>query len=1113
MHLNKAKIRQRLPWETLLFFAPSIAFATNYNASDTASLISAINSINAGSGGGTITLTGNITLSSLLPAINESVTIEGQNYSLSGNNTYQILTVTGGQLSVVNASLIDGKAQGATGGAGGSNSITSASVGAGGGGGAGFSNGTGSNGGTGGASTSSGAPSGGGGGVGGGSGGSVSNGSSGAFGAGGGGGAGGNTFSSNGLTSGMYYTYYSGGSGGFGAGSGGAGGGSGYDYKGSNFEYSLGAAGGGGGGSLGAGGAVLVMGGSVSLQNVNLSGNSAVGGKGGAGGSTNFYGSGGQGGSGGSGLGGAIFVNSGTTISIVGGSIGSDSVAGGAGGTGGSSSDSYAGGSGYTGSAQGQDAYLYGGTLNYEVDLGTITAQIASTATKSTLTKTGSGILSLTAPGTNYFNLNLNGGTVSLGSSGAVSLSGSTISFGGGTLQFTGANTNDYSSEFSTATNQAYNLDPNGHTITLASNLTSSGGSLNNVGTGTIILTGNNTYSGGTTNGSGGTIIVGNGGTSGTLGSGAITNYGALEYNLTSNTTLNSTMSGTGLLLLQGSGTVTLTGSNTTQAVEVNNGTLAVGGGTSMSLGDGSLYVGYTGSTPSMMLISNGGLVTDNYAYIGSDTTTATGIVTVNGINANGKISTWNNSYLYVGFEGAGTLNVQNGALVTDLNGYVGLYAPGNATVDGTNNNGTASAWNNTSYFYVGYDSSGTLTVSNGGIVTAGVTNIGAFGTAGGTLNLNSGGVLQTSSVGANLGGGTSPTAINFNGGILRATASTASFVSGFTPGEITLESGGGTIDNNSYSVAIANAIGGIGALTSTGTGSLVLAASNSYGGGTTVGGGTLYANNANGSATGSGAVTVKANATLAGTGAIAPTSSSGSAVTVADQGNITPGGVQPAANYNYLMLGNNGPSNPANGSLTLDPTNVTGGTLLSVGAGTVANPSLTFALGNSVTGTGPYTVTHSSSEIIVVGTRANTINFDANGTGNSVVSINDLVGASLQLDTAYVLIQGNTKTTFEDNGAAWLNALSTGLEAFNGTASNLGDDTLYQITSGLSLLPAGTEGNFFSNWYGPSVLIYDASTDSIDIEVVPEPGTWGLLLGGLAVLILIQRRKTLRRR
>ena len=73
------------------------------------------------------------------------------------------------------------------------------------------------------------------------------------------------------------------------------------------------------------------------------------------------------------------------------------------------------------------------------------------------------------------------------------------LSFGGGTLQYSAANQTDYSVRFSTAANQQYRIDTNNQSITFASALTSQGGSLTKLGGGTLTLTGNNTYTGGTT--------------------------------------------------------------------------------------------------------------------------------------------------------------------------------------------------------------------------------------------------------------------------------------------------------------------------------------------------------------------------------------------------------------------------------------------------------------------------------------------------------------------------------------------------------------------------------------------------------------------------------------
>ena len=144
------------------------------------------------------------------------------------------------------------------------------------------------------------------------------------------------------------------------------------------------------------------------------------------------------------------------------------------------------------------------------------------------LEKVGTGKLTLTGANTYSGATTLTAGTLALGSANAIGSSG-TISFGGGTLQSSASNTADYSARFSNAANQQVKIDTNGQNVTLASNLTSSGGSFEKLGTGAVTLTGANTYSGLTTVSAGTLLVngslttsavtVGNGGTLGGSGS------------------------------------------------------------------------------------------------------------------------------------------------------------------------------------------------------------------------------------------------------------------------------------------------------------------------------------------------------------------------------------------------------------------------------------------------------------------------------------------------------------------------------------------------------------------------------------------------------------------
>ena len=63
-------------------------------------------------------------------------------------------------------------------------------------------------------------------------------------------------------------------------------------------------------------------------------------------------------------------------------------------------------------------------------------------------------------------------------------------------------------------------------------------------------------------------------------------------------------------------------------------------------------------------------------------------------------------------------------------------------------------------------------------------------------------------------------------------------------------------------------------------------------------------------------------------------------------------------------------------------------------------------------------------------------------------------------------------------------------------------------ITGGLSLTFAPSLAN---TWYATNSFLYlntGSGFDDIEVDVVPEPGTWAMMLGGLAVLLFWQRRR-----
>jgi autotransporter-associated beta strand protein len=167
----------------------------------------------------------------------------------------------------------------------------------------------------------------------------------------------------------------------------------------------------------------------------------------------------------------------------------------------------------------------------------------------------------------------------------------------------------------------------------------------------------------------------------------------------------------------------------------------------------------------------------------------------------------------------------------------------------------------------------------------------------------------------------------------------------------VALGTGGGTFNVSSgNSMAVAGVVSDVnsqsGALTKSGAGTLELRGANTYSNGTTVNAGTLLATNNTGSATGSGAVNVNANATLGGTGTITGTVNlnAGSTITggvsAADTtktGNISLGATNWAGGGTYVWKFNNGVNGTAGSSNGWDLISFTSLSILADGSNTPA--------------------------------------------------------------------------------------------------------------------------------------------------------------------------------
>jgi autotransporter-associated beta strand protein len=454
------------------------------------------------------------------------------------------------------------------------------------------------------------------------------------------------------------------------------------------------------------------------------------------------------------------------------------------------------------------------------------------------LTKSGAGSLVLT--GSNGFSggAALNAGTLAVGSANALGSAG-TISFGGGTLQYSASNATDYSGRFSNAAGQLYSIDTNGQDVTLATALTSSGGSLTKLGAGTLVLTGNNTFAG-TTTISQGTLQVGNGATAGNLpGPRAI---GAAARLLISNTAYSnvgwSTITGSGTLELDGGsaygnwGSVALP-SGFTGTLQVDNagrfdvsGTSALGNASAVTIQSGAqmLVTGISATFSQALSIAGFGSEPNwNYGALRSirNGTVFTGPVTLTG---NAGLFTQNDI-------GVSSMTL-SGNIVDGGAGY-GLTIRS----DGINNPITLS---------------GSNSFSGDTLVTKGVFNIGGrFALAGSTLDTSGAGSFALTAAGTNT---------YVLGGLKGSKA--------FAMSANSLEVGG-----NGQSTTYSGILSGSGGFTKVGGGTLTLSGSNSATGLTAVNAGGLRLNgsiagglNVAAIAALSGTGTVGGNATIAGT-------------------------------------------------------------------------------------------------------------------------------------------------------------------------------------------------------------------------------------------------------
>ncbi len=470
-----------------------------------------------------------------------------------------------------------------------------------------------------------------------------------------------------------------------------------------------------------------------------------------------------------------------------------------------------------------------------------------------------------------------------------------TPTFSGGTINFS-----DTTPDFNVAAGLSVTV---GSVISGTHGLNYGGG-----GSGILTLTGANTYSG-TTTISNGFIIVGAGGTTGTLGTGNVVNNYGLLFNRSNAYTVSNVISGTGGLSQIGAGDLTLSGTNTyTGATTITTGTVSASTNAALGSTTGAAVSIYGGGT-----LDIAGNATADALNFGAKqfNIAGTGVGGAGAIVNSASVSQAN-AFQNIALTadatigGIGRIDVRNGSATLDLAGYTltktgtnqlsvvgGTITDGNIVVNqgefaiqtstnavagsGTitlNSGTTLGLWGNT----------GTVTralILNGATIfnESGSSTIGSNITLGGNSTVDATGTALTLSGNIGETGGARGLTKTSAGALTLTGTNTYSGTTTISAGTLNIGAGGTTgtlgtgnvVDNSSLvfnrsnAYAVSNVISGSGSLTQAGTGNITLSGANTYTGTTTISAGvvTLQQADALGNATNTTNTTVASGASL----------------------------------------------------------------------------------------------------------------------------------------------------------------------------------------------------------------------------------------------------------